>query len=159
MATLVMGLGNRLMRDDALGGLAVEAMLRRYDFDGQVELIDGGTLGLDLLPRLEGVERLLIVDALEMGAAPGTVFRLEGEQVPRAFAGKLSIHQMGAQDLLALAELRGHLPAQLVVWGIQPGCVEMGLELTPAVQASFDQMLSGIVDELTAWGVPPARAA
>ncbi|NIQ97312.1 MAG: hydrogenase maturation protease [Desulfuromonadales bacterium] len=159
MATLVLGLGNRLMQDDALGVLAVQALQERYRFPEEVRLVDGGTLGLDLLPQLEGVERLLIVDALEMGAEPGTVFRLEGDEVPRAFAGKLSIHQMGVQDLLGLAELRGHLPDELVVWGAQPRSIEMGLELTPVLRQGFDEVLTGVVNELAAWGQSPVRAA
>jgi hydrogenase maturation protease len=88
-----------------------------------------------------------------MGAAPGTVFRLTGEDVPRAFASKLSVHQMGVQDLLAVAELRGHLPRELVVWGVQPGSVEVGLELTPAVAASVEAVLAGVAGELRRWGV------
>lgn len=159
MATLVLGLGNRLMRDDALGVLAVQALLQRYSFPEEVRLVDGGTLGLDLLPQLEDVERLLIVDAMDMGAEPGSVFRLEGVEVPRAFAAKLSIHQMGVQDLLGLAELRGHLPTELVVWGAQPESIEMGLELTPVLERTFENVLDGVVRELTAWGQPPARAA
>jgi len=159
MRTLILGLGNKLMQDDALGVLAVEALQESYHFPGGVRLVDGGTLGLDLLPQLEDVDRLLIIDALDMKSEPGSVFRLEGEEVPRAFAAKLSIHQMGVQDLLALAELRGHLPAELVVWGAQPEAIEMGLELTPVLRTSFEKVLDGVVGELTAWGQPPARAA
>jgi hydrogenase maturation protease len=119
MATLVLGLGNTIMTDDGFGVKVVEALSSRFLLRGPVTLVDGGTLGLDLLPRLEGIEQLLIVDALAMQAPPGTVFRLEGEEVPRAFASKLSVHQMGVQDLLAVAELQGHLPRELVVWGVQ----------------------------------------
>ena len=88
MATLVLGLGNTIMTDDGFGVNVVEALSSRFLLRGPVTLLDGGTLGLDLLPRLEGIEQLLIVDALEMQAPPGTVFRLEGEEVPRAFASK-----------------------------------------------------------------------
>ncbi|NJC88488.1 MAG: HyaD/HybD family hydrogenase maturation endopeptidase, partial [Desulfuromonas sp.] len=147
MAILVLGLGNTIMTDDGFGVRAVEALSSRYRFPEEVHLLDGGTLGLDLLPRLEGVERLLIIDALEMHAAPGTVFRLEGEEVPRAFAGKLSVHQMGVQDLLAVSELMGHLPRELVVWGAQPESIEMGTELTPAVTAALEPVVAGVVGE------------
>lgn len=159
MQTLILGLGNKLMQDDALGVLAVEALQESYHFPDDVRLVDGGTLGLDLLPQLEDVDRLLIIDALDMKSEPGSVFRLEGEDVPRAFAAKLSIHQMGVQDLLGLAELCGHLPAELVVWGAQPEAIEMGLELTPVLQQAFASVLDGVVGELKAWGQPPARAA
>jgi hydrogenase maturation protease len=150
---LVLGLGNALMTDDAFGHQMVNALLGRFRFPAEVTVLDGGTLGLDLLPHLEGVGRLLVIDALEMGAAPGTVFRLAGEEVPRAFAGKLSVHQMGLQDLLAVAELQGHLPAELVVWGVQPASIERGLELTPPVAAAMEEAIAGVTGELQEWGV------
>ena len=153
MAILVLGLGNTIMSDDGFGVRAVESLSSRYRFQGDVRLLDGGTLGLDLLPHLEGVERLLIIDALEMKAAPGTVFRLAGEEVPRAFASKLSVHQMGVQDLLAVAEMMGHLPKELVVWGVQPENIELGTELTPTVTAALEPVLAGVVEELRRWGI------
>lgn len=159
MAILVLGLGNALMTDDAFGHRMIGALQGRFTFPSDVAVLDGGTLGLDLLPRLEGIERLLILDALEMRAEPGTVFRLEGEEVPRAFAGKLSVHQMGLQDLLAVAELQGHLPAELVVWGVQPGSIEMGLELTAPVTAAMEEAMAGVAGELRSWGVDLRSAA
>lgn len=153
MAILVLGLGNTIMTDDGFGVRVVEALSSRYRFPEEVSLLDGGTLGLDLLPRLEGIERLLIIDALEMHAPPGTVFRLEGEEVPRAFAGKLSVHQMGVQDLLAVSELMGHLPRELVVWGVQPESIEMGTELTAAASAALEPVVDGVIGELRRWEV------
>lgn len=159
MSVLVLGLGNLLMTDDALGSLTIAQLLRDYRFPEQVELVDGGTLGLDLLPRFEGVSNLLVIDALQMGEAPGTVFRLEGEEVPRAFANKLSVHQMGLQDLLAVAELQGQLPERLVVWGAQAKSIEMGLSLSPEVQSAMTEVIDGILDELKQWGVLVEQAA
>ncbi|MHB8708025.1 MAG: HyaD/HybD family hydrogenase maturation endopeptidase [Desulfuromonadales bacterium] len=153
MAILVLGLGNTIMTDDGFGVRAIELLSSRYRFPEEVSLLDGGTLGLDLLPRLENIDRLLIIDALEMHAPPGTVFRLEGEAVPRAFASKLSVHQMGVQDLLAVSELMGHLPGELVVWGVQPESIEMGTELTPTAAAAIEPVVAGVVDELRKWGV------
>ena len=153
MAILVLGLGNTIMTDDGFGVRAVEVLASRYHFQGDVRLLDGGTLGLDLLPHLEGIEQLLIVDALEMHASSGATFRLEGEEVPRAFASKLSVHQMGVQDLLAVAELMGHLPQELVVWGVQPECIEMGTELTAIVAAAIEPVVAGVVRDLQRWGV------
>lgn len=151
MATLVLGLGNLLMGDDSFGVRAAQALARRFHWPDGVRVVDGGTLGLDLLPQLEGVERLLIIDALDFGLEPGTLMRLEGEEVPRAFANKLSVHQMGLQDLLAVAELQGHLPQQVVVWGVQAGAVELEMELSPAVAAAFEPAIAAVVDELAAW--------
>jgi hydrogenase maturation protease len=159
MSVLVLGLGNALMGDDAFGGRVVTELATRFRFPAGVALLDGGTLGLDLLPRLEGIARLVIVDALQMDVPPGKVFRLCGEEVPRALAAKLSVHQMGVSDLLAVAELQGHLPAELVVWGVQAGSVEMSLDLTPPVAAALGFVVEGVVAELAAWHLPPVRAA
>ena len=74
MNILVLGLGNVLMNDDAIGVLTVQRLQQEYRFPAGVKVIDGGTLGLDLLPFIEDADQLLIVDALEMKAAPGTVF-------------------------------------------------------------------------------------
>ena len=154
MSILVMGLGNLLMSDDGLGSRVISELEQRFLPCEQVSLLDGGTLGLDLLPRLEGIDRLLIIDALQMGAEPGAVFRLEGDDVPRAFANKLSVHQMGLQDLLAVAELQGHLPGELVVIGAQSAEIEMVMELSPAVKASFEKVISAVLAELESWGQP-----
>ena len=153
MAILVLGLGNTIMTDDGFGVRAVETLSARYCFQGEIRLFDGGILGLDLLPRLEEVERLLIIDVLEMQSPPGTVFRLEGGEVPRAFASKLSVHQVGIQDLLAVSELLGHLPQEVVVWGVQPECIEMGTELTATVAAALEPVVAGVLEELRRWGI------
>lgn len=159
MSILVLGLGNLVMTDDALGGRVIEVLKQRFEFPGQVELLDGGTLGLDLLPRLEGIDKLLVVDALEMDAEPGMIFRLADDEVPRAFANKLSVHQMGLQDLLAVAELQGHLPAELVVWGAQSASIEMGTELSETLTPALEKIVAAVVRELAGWGAVPLRAA
>jgi hydrogenase maturation protease len=152
MSILVLGLGNAVMGDDAFGGRVITELLRLYEVPAEVKIVDGGTLGLDLLPMLEDIERLLVVDALEMGGAPGEIFRLHGEEVPRAFAHKLSVHQMGLQDLLAVAELCGHLPPELVVWGVQPATIEPGMDLSPSVDAALSPVVVKVAEELAAWG-------
>lgn len=159
MSILVLGLGNSLMNDDSVGVRAVERLQSDYRFPESVKVVDGGTLGLDLLPFIEECDKLLIIDALEMKAAPGTVFRLEGEEVPRAFASKLSVHQMGLQDLLAVADLQGYAPRELVVWGVQPGCIEMNMELTPEVAEAMDELHRAVIGELENWGAAPQKAA
>lgn len=153
MSILVLGLGNTIMTDDGFGVEVVTRLSSRYYFQGSVHLLDGGTLGLDLLPYLEEVESLLIIDALDMRDEPGKIFRLEGEEVPRAFSSKLSVHQMGLQDLLAVAELQGHVPRNLVVWGVQPESIEMGTELTATLAAAVEPVVTRALEELQGWGV------
>ena len=157
MSILVLGLGNSIMTDDGFGVKVVNMLSSRYHFQEQVRLLDGGTLGLDLLPHLEEVELLLIIDALDMRDAPGKIFRIEGDEVPRAFASKLSVHQMGLQDLLAVSELQGHVPSKLVVWGVQPECIEMGTELTATVAAAVEPVVAKVLEELQGWGIQHER--
>lgn len=153
MSILVLGLGNTIMTDDGFGVKVVTTLSSRHHFQGPVQLLDGGTLGLDLLPYLEGVESLLIIDALDMRDKPGKIFRLAGDEVPRAFASKLSVHQMGLQDLLAVAELQGYVPRDLVVWGVQPESIEMCTELTATVAAAVEPVMAHVLEELQRWGV------
>lgn len=159
MSILVLGLGNLLMSDDSIGVRAVQRLQHNYRVPDGVTLLDGGTLGLDLLPYIELADSLLIIDALEMQAAPGSLFRLEGDEVPRAFASKLSVHQMGLQDLLAVAELQGYAPHKLVVHGIQAGSIEMKLELSTEVAGAMESLNRAIINELIDWGISLERAA
>ena len=153
MSILVLGLGNTIMTDDGFGVGVVEKLALRYHFHGPVQLISGGNLGLDLLPFLAKLGSLLIIDALDMRGEPGQIFRLEGDEVPRAFAGKLSVHQVGLQELLALAELQGHVPRNLVVWGVQPERIGMGTQLTAPVAAAVEPLLANVLEELAGWGI------
>lgn len=153
--TLVLGIGNVLMNDDAIGVRVVQELAGKLDFPQEVLLLDGGTLGLDLLPYLEGVERLLVVDAVETGSAPGTLVRLSGEDIPLALATKVSPHQMGLKDLLLVADLQGHKPPEMVLWGVQPASIEMELELSPAVAAAVPLLQEKVLLELARWGIRP----
>lgn len=153
--TLILGIGNLVMTDDGIGVRVAQELARRYRFPDDVKVLDGGTLGLDLLPHLEGVGRLLIVDAVMTGEAPGTVVRLEGEQIPAVFATKLSPHQMGLQDLLSVAALLGHAPAEMVLLGVQPAELEIGDALSPAVERALEPLISRCLAELAAWHILP----
>ena len=152
---LVLGIGNLVMSDDGVGVKVVQKLQREYRFAETVEIMDGGTLGLDLLPKLEGIERLIVVDAVETGEKPGTCVRLVGEELPIALETKVSPHQMGLKDLLSVAELIGHSPREMVLIGVQPGSIEMDTELTPEVEAKVDELARMVLDELETWGVKP----
>src|SRR6185369_3386806 len=154
---LILGIGNLVMSDDGVGVQVVQRLQREYRFPGQVDIMDGGTLGLDILPRLEGIERLIVVDAVETGQAPGTCVRLFGDEIPVALETKISPHQMGLKDLLSVAMLMGHAPREMVLVGVQPGSIEMGTELTCEVEAKVEDMIDNILDELHKWGVQPDR--
>ena len=149
--TVVIGLGNPLMGDDGVG-LAVLERLRGFEFDPPVELVDGGTWGLNLLPVLEDAERVLLIDAINTGATPGTIVVLERDALPRYLSTKVSPHQVDLQDVLALAELRGKLPEMTVAIGVQPERVEMITELSPAVERGVDLLVAAVLSRLEEWG-------
>lgn len=156
---LVLGIGNLVMSDDGAGVRVVQKLQREYRFPVGVEIMDGGTLGLDLLPKLEGVGRLIVVDAVETGGEPGSCVRLAGEELPIALETKVSPHQMGLKDLLSVAELLGHLPGEMVLVGVQPGSIEMDTELTAAVEEKIDELTAMVLLELDAWGVKPVPSS
>ncbi|WP_119331438.1 HyaD/HybD family hydrogenase maturation endopeptidase [Geobacter sulfurreducens] len=155
MSILVLGIGNLIMSDDGAGVRAVELIRERHPLPAGVTLLDGGTLGLDLLPRLDGVDRLLVVDAIDTGAPAGTLVRLEGEDIPAALRTKVSPHQMGLQDLLAVADLQGNLPGEMVLWGIQYCSVEPGTDLSAPVSRALPLLVDQVLAELAAWGIHP----
>ena len=148
--TLVLGLGNTIMTDDGIGPKVIEQLQQNAGLPEGVVLLDGGTLGLDLLPHLEGVQRLIIVDAVEIGQLAGTCVRFAGDDVPMALETKLSPHQMGMKDLLAVARLMGQLPDEIVLIGVQPACLEMDTELTPPIAAALPTLVAMVQAELSA---------
>ncbi|MDO9068960.1 MAG: HyaD/HybD family hydrogenase maturation endopeptidase, partial [Deltaproteobacteria bacterium] len=150
---LILGIGNLVMSDDGIGVRVVQELQKRYRFPGNVTVMDGGTLGLDLLPNLENVTNLILVDAVETGGLPGTCVRLFGQELPIALETKISPHQMGLKDLLAVSELMGHSPREMVLIGVQPGSIEMDTELSVEVEAQLENLLAGVLAELEIWGV------
>ena len=150
---LVLGLGNLLLQDEGLGVRALERLAARYRLPSEVESMDGGTMGLDLLPYLDQDMQLLILDAVEADQPPGTLVRLEGEAIHAALSLKMSMHQVGLQELLALSKLAGTLPSRIVVWGMQPASLGWGLDLSPPVIAQLDNLVCSVARELGSWGV------
>ena len=157
MSILVLGIGNLLMADDGVGVRIAQGLATCYRFPSGVKVLDGGTLGLDLLPRLEGVDRLLVVDAVETGDKPGTMIRLTGEDIPLALETKVSPHQMGLKDLLTVAALQGNVPREMVLWGVQPASIELDMMLSPDVADKMPLLEEKVLEELRCWDVRPER--
>jgi hydrogenase maturation protease len=150
---LVVGLGNILLSDEGAGVHAVEALRSRFDFSPDICLLDGGTLGLDLLPWIEGRERILFIDAVNLREKPGTVAVLEDEGVPSFLGPKLSFHHVGLSDLLFASSFLGNRPAKIVLVGIQPEKMDVGLTLSEAVGERFEMLLNTVLEKLREWGV------
>lgn len=150
-AVTVLGVGNILWQDEGFGVRVIETLQRRYRFPEHVQVLDGGTLGMDLLPYLTGTRRLLIVDAIDGGGAPGTLYRLAGDEVDAYFQEKLSVHELGVKDVLAALSVIGEPMEAVVVMGVQPASLEMSLDLSPCTSAMLDETVEAVLKELEAW--------
>jgi hydrogenase maturation protease len=150
---LVLGLGNILMQDEGLGVHALRRLVDSHIFPQDVQLLDGGTMGLALLPHVAAATDLLILDCVDKDEPAGTLLRLEGPDIRAALSLKMSIHQVGLQDLLAASSFQGTLPARVVVWGMQPEVVDWGVGLTPRLEGALEHLVEAAVGELESWGV------
>ncbi len=160
--TLVLGCGNPIMADDGLGIAVLERLQQGWHLSPEVQLMDGGTWGVNLLPAIEAADRLLLLDAVRAGRPPGTLVSLRDAELPRFFAHKLSPHQIDLREVLALAELRGTVPTSIVALGAEPEVVDLRAGLSPSVEAVVDELVHRAAAQLLAWGhevLPRAVAA
>ncbi len=146
--TVVIGLGNPLMGDDGLGLVALERLRAEWRIPPDVELVDGGTWGMNLLPVIEDAGRVILIDAIHAGAAPGTPVRLERARLPRYLATKISPHQVDLRDVIALAELRGTLPEDTIALGLEPERVAFGDGLSETLSSRVDALVALVAREL-----------
>jgi len=154
MSALILGVGNILLGDEGIGIRVVEELENRFAFPEEIMLLDGGTAGIELLRYIDGRDLLILIDAMRADLAPGTVFKVEGEDVAKRFMTKISPHQIGLSDLLAAAILSEQMPKQNTLYGVEPESLETGIVLSPAVEASVEKIISAILTELEAAGYP-----
>lgn len=156
---LVLGIGNILWADEGFGVRVIEALDERYELPGHVSVLDGGTQGLYLLPYLEDAAGVIIVDAIDYGLPPATLKLLQDDEVPAVLGvHKVSLHQTGFQEILALLRLRERAPRRLLLVGVQPERLDdYGGGLTPAVAAQLEPALVTVLRLLAEeFGVVPA---
>src|ERR1700733_2385766 len=146
----VLGLGNLMRTDDALGMLALQQLRAEPCFPKSVTLIEGGTLGLDLMYPLEGVTHLLALDAIDAGAAPGTLLRYEGDDIDDLPIAK-SVHLLGFSDLISAMRLIGAAPSEIVVLGVQPHVIQWGTQLTPTVEVAMAVLVESAFAQIAEW--------
>jgi len=150
---VVMGLGNILWGDDGLGVAAVQMLARRFEAPDGARVLDGGTLGLALLPIIQDAKRVLLVDAVRVPeAAPGVLIRIEGDEVAPAARERLSPHQVGVADLLEAARLLDCYPERLVLLGMVPRHLGFGFGLSADVERHLDRLVNRVVEEALGWG-------
>ena len=150
---LVLGIGNVLWADEGFGVRAVESLHAAYAFPEAVTLQDGGTLGLNLYEQVASARRVLVFDAIDFHLPPGTLRVLRDAEVPAWGRTKLSPHQTGFNDVLALAQLNGRAPETIVAIGVQPvELADFGGSLTEAVRARIPEAVALAAQQLAAWG-------
>ena len=157
MQALVLGIGNLLIGDEGVGCQAVAELSRRFALPPSVECVDGGTAGFELLPMLDGKDHVILIDALRDDREPGTVIMVEGEHVPRAFMARTTPHQLGICDVLAAAQLSDIMPGHLTLFGIEPKQLEVGIGLSPEVEAAMEKTIHAVVEQLRHFGYEVQR--
>ena len=153
MRIVVLGIVNILLSDEGVGVRVVEKLEAEYIVPPEVEIIDGGTCGMEMLDQLEDLDGLIVVDCVRHGQPPATPVLLKGDQVPVFFKTKLSPHQISLSDVLASLELTDTAPKTTVIIGIQPASMSLGMELTPEVAARVPELLATTIAELKALGI------
>lgn len=154
---LVLGIGNLLLGDEGVGIRVVENFLARYALPPEVEALDGGTMGMALLPYLAGRRLLILLDAVRTGAAPGTVVQRELNDPAAFFREKISPHQLGIAEVLSVASLTNELPGRILIIGVVPKEMNTGLDLSPEIAATIGVMADMVAAELATAGFPVTR--
>lgn len=150
--TAVIGLGNPLLGDDALGLVALERLSQEYELPDSVSLHDGGTWGMSLLGTIEDATNVLFLDAIDRREEPGTFIRLKGEEIPATLAKMISPHQIDMREVLAVTMLRGTFPHGSIAIGVQPETLATQVALSRVVAAQVDNVVDAAVEQLRAWG-------
>jgi hydrogenase maturation protease len=157
MKVRVLGLGNVLMSDDGFGPFVVEHLLATHSFPDEVEVIDVGTPGLDLIPYVTGADALVIVDTVKSNGPPGELRQYRKEAILAHLPQpRLSPHDPGLKEALLSADFAGSGAREVLLVGAIPGNVGMGAALTPPLRAAVDEAARAVIAELGRLGVPAA---
>ncbi|MEI6733337.1 MAG: HyaD/HybD family hydrogenase maturation endopeptidase [Comamonadaceae bacterium] len=150
MRAVVLGIGNTILTDEAAGVRAVEMLERDYRMPDNVMIIDGGTSGMEMIEDLSSLDLLIVLDVVKTGAEPGTVVKISGKEIPVFFRRKLSPHQIGLPDVLASLELLDTMPKEIIVLGVEPISLALGMDMTSTIAAKVPELVEMAVAELLA---------
>lgn len=148
MRILVLGVGNVLLSDEALGIRIVEAFETRYCLPEEVEVLDGGTSGMELMEAMANRDHLIVADAVITGEVPGSITVLHDDEIPAFFSRKVSPHQLGLSDVLMALKLTGEFPRRLTLVGVVPFSLAPGIGLTPLIAGTITPALEHVVAAL-----------
>ena len=148
----VLGVGNILFADEGIGVRVVEALDTGYTFAENVKLVDGGVLGMGLLAVISDADHLIVVDAVKNGGKPGSLYRLEGEDIPKRILGKNSLHQVDLLETLTLCQVFEKVP-ETIILGVEPEDIEtLAIELTDTVKEKLTPLSNMVLKELERLG-------
>ncbi|MGG2014869.1 HyaD/HybD family hydrogenase maturation endopeptidase [Bacillus sp. S10(2024)] len=147
----ILGIGNTLFTDEGVGIHLLPLLEEAYKDDKQIEIIEGLTDGMKLLGPVEEAENLIIIDAINAGVEGGTILSLEGDEIPAYFGIKMSVHQMGFQEVLFAAKFRERYPKKIIMFGMQPTSLELGVELTEMNQEKLGDLAEAVMNQVNRW--------
>jgi hydrogenase maturation protease len=146
---VIIGVGNPLCSDDGLGIHFVRRFQSLEDnLPPGVEIFDGGTGGLDLLPLMQGKRRVIFVDAMDAGEEPGYIFRFRPEQLTLEAHPEISVHDVDMASLLRTARLTEDYPDEVIIFAVQVKRVDLGQELSSPVKRALDRVVDLVLQEL-----------
>ena len=153
MKIALLGVGNILLKDEGVGVRVIQELMDNYTFPTDIQLIDGGTLGPHLLNLIKGFEEIIVIDAIQGGEEPGTLYKFLLDQIPLEVTAKLSTHQVGVLEVLSQVKLLGEQPRVTFI-GIEPQDISpWGMELTPFVKDKIPALIEIIFSELEEHGI------
>jgi len=155
MNILLLGIGNVLWADEGFGVRVIERLQKSYRFPDSVKVMDGGTQGVYLVEHVQAADVLIVFDAIDYDLPPGTLKRIENDDVPNFLgAKKMSLHQTGFQEVLAMAQMLGNYPQHLLLLGVQPEELDdYGGSLRPTVKAQIQPAIDMALTYLQAFGI------
>jgi hydrogenase maturation protease len=152
-STLILGIGNTLLRDEGVGVTAMNALVEILADDDSVRCMDGGTLSFTLAGPIEEASQLIVIDAADLDGQPGQVRVFENEAMEE-FLGthrKRSVHEVGLIDLMIIARLTDRVPSRRALIAVQPGEVDWGENPTEAVKAALPRVCEAALELIRRW--------
>ena len=150
---VVLGVGNILLTDEGLGVHVVEDLKANYTFTPQISLIDGGTMGMELLTYMRGMKKILLIDAVNGGEAPGTIYEFPHRELEQYFTDHISVHEVGMQDILRIRAIQENPLEDAIVIGVEPESLDVGFEPSMPVQKALPEVKERVLRVLREWGI------
>ena len=141
------------MQDEGVGIHALRVLQETYKFEPEIDIIDGGTSGLDLLPFFRPESQMIMIDAMVFDEPPGSIGRVEDEDILARLNTKTSVHHLGLSDLLAMARLTEMVPKKIVLFGVKPESMELEVGLTDTVNESIPRLITHVIEQVEQWGI------